>query len=559
METQIPGGGYSSRIQIIRFFRESPTARVMSWFLLFAMLNLSGCRYYYKVSRPQGAFSETIETSVNEQKTIHLIAGEEVFSLSQAAISENVLTGNIRPLFGYTRHLDTKPDRPNRYIKSNESYILKEVQIYVRDFEKPEGQNVSIPLDQISKIEMYDPHVGATVGSWLLGGLGIVAAGYAALLLIALIFKESCPFIYVYDGESYAFAGEIFSGAVQPQLERHDFLPLPLFQGQGNPFQLKISNEIREIQHTNLLELWVFDHPEAVDVLTDKYGKYHTLSSLQAPLNAVNFSGKDVLDQVKNQDTLVYIGEDPLKPLDITDGIIFEFDKPAGAENGKLVINARNTFLLDYNLNRFHSLFGDAYQGWQATQQKAPAEELKQWTMDQNIPLSVFIERNNEWAFVDFYNIAGPMALKEDVLSIPLDATAEGPIRIKLEYGTYFWEVDYVGIDFSDDVAVTRHIVPIQSAINQLGEDVSPLLVADDGLYYVQPEIGDEAVVKFSLPEKTGESRTIILHTKGHYKVIREPSGKPNRQYLQAFREPGQFNRFTVEHLQAVARAISEK
>ena len=558
METQITAGKDSSGLQMIRFFRESLTARTMSWILVFAFLNLSGCRYYYKVSSPQGGFSQTIDTAVAEQKTILLITGEGVFDLSNAEISENALSGVIKPLWGYSRHIETKPDRPNRYIKSKESHILKEVQIYVRDFEEPDGQTVSIPLEQISKIEMYDPHVGATVGSWLLGGLGLVAAAYAAVIIIALIFKESCPFIYVYNGEDYAFAGEIYSGAVQPQLERHDYLRLPVFDPQSDQFKLKISNEIKEIQHTNLLELWVYDHPGAESVLTDKYGVHHTISNPEIPLNALSLKGNNVLSLVKDQDSLKYFGEDPKENPDITDGILLEFNKPREAQHAKLLIQARNTFLLDYNMNRFHSLFGDAYEGWQARQQNTPAEQLKQWSLDQNIPLSVFLLRNNEWEFVDYYNIAGPMAFKEDVLCIPLDSSDEGPLRIKLEYGTYFWEVDYVGVDFSDNVSVTKHVVPLESAINQNGEEVSSLLVADDELYYVQPEIGDEAIVRFTLPALADESRSIILHSKGHYQVIRDPSGKPNRQYLQSFYEPGQFNRFTIEYLQALSKAISE-
>lgn len=558
METQNPDGRYSSKLQIIRFFRESRKARLISWVLIFALLNLTGCRYYYKVSRPQGAFQDTIETSVSEQKTILLITDRMVYELSQAKISNSEITGLIKPLYGYSRHIETKPDRPNRYIKSRDSHILKEVQIYVPGFEKPSDARVSIPLDQIEKIEMYDPHVGATVGSWLLGGVGLAAAGFAVFFLLLIIFKESCPFIYVFDGEEYAFIGEIYSGAVQPQLERHDFLPLPLLDKQSDIFQLKILNEIREIQHTNLLELWVYDHPESVEILTDKYGFHQTFSSLTPPLSAVNLTGNDVLHLLEQKDGLAYAGEDPLEQKTITDGIVLEFEKPDVADNAKLVIREKNSLLLDYNLNRFHQLFGNAYHNWQARQKNAPAEELKQWTFDQNIPLSVYIENDGEWKFLDHYNIIGPMAYKNDVLSIPIDSTSDEPVRIKLEYGAYLWEIDYVGIDYSENLAVTKHVIPLQSAINQLGEDVAPFLVADDDLYYLQPEIGDEAVVKFVLPALTDESRSIILHSKGHYQVIRDPSGRPDRQYLQSFREPGQFNRFVIEHLQALARAVTE-
>lgn len=558
METQNIKGRYFPKLPIIGIFRESLAARILCWLLLISMLNLTGCRYYYKVSRPQNPFAETINTSVNDQKRILLISGNMVYELFQAIITDNEISGIVRPLYDYTRHIETKPNRPNLYKKSKESHILKEVQIYVDDFELLADNKISIPFAQIRKIEMYDPHVGATVGLLVFSGLVGVVVCYFMWLALIDTFNESCPFIYVFNGEEYAFIGEIYSGAVQPQLERHDFLPLPRLDKHSDIFQMKISNEIREIQHTNMLELWVYDHPKSVEVLTDKYGSHQVFSNLRQPLSAVSLTGNDLLGLLENQDDLVYVGEDPIEQKTITDGIILEFEKPESANNAKLVVRAKNSFLLDYNLDRFHNLFGNAYHSWQAKQKMAPAEQLRQWTFDQNIPLSVYVERNHEWEFVDYYNIAGPMAFNNDVLSIPVENSNNRPLRVKLEYGAYLWEVDYVGIDFSENVTVTKHVVPIQSAVNQLGVDVTTLLAADDELFYIQPEIGDEAVVKFVLPALTHESRSIILHSKGHYQVIRDPGGRPDRQYLQTFREPGRFNRFVIEHLQAFAKAISE-
>ncbi len=34
-------------------------------------------------------------------------------------------------------------------------------------------------------------------------------------------------------------------------------------------------------------------------------------------------------------------------------------------------------------------------------------------------------------------------------LSIDLTGTDPGSLRLKLEYGTNFWEIDYVGLDYS--------------------------------------------------------------------------------------------------------------
>ena len=81
-----------------------------------------------------------------------------------------------------------------------------------------------------------------------------------------MLTKSSSPFIYAYNGESYEFVGEIYSGAIHPPLERHDYLPLPVLQPVENEYSIKIANEIKEIQHTYLTELLVFDHPENAEI-----------------------------------------------------------------------------------------------------------------------------------------------------------------------------------------------------------------------------------------------------------------------------------------------------
>ena len=45
-------------------------------------------------------------------------------------------------------------------------------------------------------------------------GLGVTAAVTEVSFLILLLTKESCPFIYSYDGDQYVFDGEPYGGAI---------------------------------------------------------------------------------------------------------------------------------------------------------------------------------------------------------------------------------------------------------------------------------------------------------------------------------------------------------
>jgi len=56
--------------------------------------------------------------------------------------------------------------------------------------------------------------------------------------------------------------------------------------------------------------------------------------------------------------------------------------------------------------------------GWRTG--KIPDRQMKSWQVDQKIPLLMYVEKKGKWKYIDYYNIVGPMAAREDVLSIDL-------------------------------------------------------------------------------------------------------------------------------------------
>ena len=160
----------------------------------------------------------------------------------------------------------------------------------------------------------------------------------------------------------------------------------------------------------------------------------------------------------------------------------------------------------------------------------------------------MYVEEGGEWRFVDYYHIAGPMAAKRDVLAFDLPAGASEDVKVKLEFGALFWEIDYVAIDFSADLPVQIHSVPPASAVDEKGRDVAGLLFGDDDRYYVQPEVGEYAFITFLAPGATeGMARSTFLHSKGHYEILRDPQGKPDLTLLYSFKKAGRFIEFSQE------------
>ncbi len=533
---------------MLSFFRQKNVSQAISLILLAAFLDLTqGCSYY-KVHKSVGPVAPTISSLQNDKKLIILHKGQDAWEFKNIVAREDSVKGMIITLVDHDKYKTTDTAKVNRFKKEdkiNKTEILNEVHIYVTNLSRLGSNYVSIPVKAVQRIEIYDPAKGATIASWVFGTLGVIALGAAIVTIIVALTKQSCPFIYVNDDSSSRLIGEIYSGAIYPSLERTDYLPLPAPKPGQKDYTIRMTNEVHEIQNTNLIELNVFDHPKGTNVLLDKYGKYQTTCNLQQPIRATNLSGKNILDLIRDKDTLTYFNVDPGKNPDLKDGIIMTFKRPQDASVAKLVVNARSTFWLDYVFTRFHELFGKEYNCWVDKQQTVPPIKMKSWMLDQNIPLSLYIEKNGKWQFIDYYNIVGPIALKQDILAFDISNIKTDSLKIKLEYGNLFWEVDYAGIDYSLNIPVTQKIAQFVSAVDNKDRDVRNLLVSADMLYYVQPEIGDAVDMKFNLPEQLDVERTLILHSQGYYKIILNLTGEERKKDLLAFRKKGHFAKFS--------------
>jgi hypothetical protein len=514
---------------------------------MIMIISLIQSCYYYKVTKSKEPPAQALLRLQDSGKYIIIHYDTIARRLSDIVADEDSVRGKLSLLADHKKYLSTNPDGATRYKKkvlNDESEVLNEVHIYTTGLVKSGTKNVSFPMKGIEKIEIYDRAVGATVASWVFSGLAIAVP---VIVVVALLTKESCPFIYVSDNDSYKFIGEIYSGAIYPSLERDDYLPLPRPEPGQSEYNIKMTNEVREIQNTNLIELMVLDHPADTKVLVDKYGNYQTTSDPKTPVKATNLKGRNIFNVIKDEDSLSYFGDKNDRGQTVTDGVILKFLKPKNADHAKLVVKAKSTFWLDYVFTRFHSLFGDQYDCWVKKQETIPDKQMKSWQIDQKIPLLVYMEKKGKWKFIDYYNTVGPMAAREDVLPLDLTDFKGDTIKIKLEFGFMFWEVDYAGLDFSLNVPVTQRTALFESAIDNRETDVKKLLESPDLLYYSQPEIGDEVNMKFSIPPRTQADQTLILHSRGHYKILLDAKGKEQVKYLLAFRKKGRFPEYSGE------------
>jgi hypothetical protein len=486
------------------------------------MLMFSGCYSLKEIHKGEIQYAEG--------KYYYIHGTNSTFQINNVSISDGVLSGSIA--YAYAQEKIKKKDVINLYV-APDSAIQKN------------GAIISIPFENIAKAELNKVDGSKTV---VIGGGIAVGAFYTVFLIYWIAKGGSCPFIYSDDGSNTNFEGEIYSGATAIPLERDDYLWLKNIKPVDNLYKISISNEVKEIQNTNLAELIVFDHSPGTNILVDKYGNAHTLADTKKPVSAVDNYGRSLTDEISFRDSIRYISQ-VQKDLILYDTVSLTFEKPANAVNSKLVISAKNTMWLDYMFVKFTDLFGNRYDNWKEKRNEKPQEELLKWSFDQGMPLSVYLETDKGLVFADYFNLAGPMADKEDVLILDLSDISGDKVSIKLVSGLLFWDIDFIGMDFSPDQATIKTVVPLASATDENGKNVSDLLIDDDDRYLIQPDITNITSVTFPAPSPVqGMNRSMILHSKGNYEILRDGKGKPDVAYLKGFIEPGSFTRFSKDH-----------
>lgn len=546
MKSRTLSNPHSFNLLPIRFF--SPE---WAMFLLVVFVHfITGCQTYYKVS-PGSNSPEVIAQMQEENKYFILHEGDKVWHLRDLVLNEDqmVITGALDTLpADHQYYKTTKPEHGTRY-KPSQGHPTYEVHLYIREHIEQDNSQVIVPLQAIEKVEVYDKDSGATAVSYIFGGLGIILGILAIVTIIAIATKSSCPFVYISDGQTYRFTGETYGGAIYSCLERDDYMPLPGFKPVNDEYKLKISNELLERQYTNLAELTVVEHPMQSTVLIDKYGKLQTMTSPVAPETAMSNTKVDCRAPLLKRDNNAYLFNDNPKVNNDMSSLTLTFPKPSGSKVGKLVLNAQNSLWLDYVYGKFNEQFGTYYNSFAEHQKEVPAAHHRQWSQEQGVAMSVYLQTEDGWEYVDYFDLIGPLAKRDIVMPIDLSHVKGDEVTVKLTCGYMFWEVDYAAMDFSDKVSTETTTLSAFAAFDENGADVSQLVQFADDLYLVQPKPGNEAVFTYAAhPIRDGQQVTTFLHTQGYYEYIRDYQSKPNLGYLRTFRDrDGAFTKFSKQ------------
>ena len=412
-----------------------------------------------------------------------------------------------------------------------------------------------IPLSDVELVWTRQTDAALSVLA-ALGGVALVAG---AVVLIVALTKQSCPFLYSHDGSGYTLEGELYSGAILPEIERGDILKLHYLSPVSGRYLLKIANEAMETQCTDELTLLAVDHPKDVDVFAGPDGRVRTVGRpLLGPTSATDFDGRDFTAIATSSDGRMWssnpFGRDPEDPGSWTSGLVLRFPKPAEAARAKLVVRIGNTHWADIVFARFFGMMGTLAQPWLRSAGSDPSvrEKTDKFMREQGIGLKTQVRGPDGWRDAGFFYPTGPFGIKDDILELDLGGVPGETLEVRLQGGTFFWMVDRAGVDYSEDVTVAVHALSAREAVDETGKDVREALRAPDGAHFTMPEPGGYAFVKFTAPpEAPGLERSFLLKSRGYYTIHPQGEpGKPDLAKLLAIREnPALFLKFSLQEL----------
>jgi hypothetical protein len=232
--------------------------------------------------------------------------------------------------FNHKLHFNLGRKRKLQYKKHDKDdvAVLNEVHLFIPTDNSAQLGAYTLTLDKVQKIEVLVHDKKRTTDSYVIGAIGYSLGAAAVVAIIVAATKSSCPFVSAYDGTAFNLQGEIYGGAIYPQLARHDYLPLKMSPLPDGTLQLKITNELQERQYTDLAELVVIEHDKNTKVLSDENGHFYSVTNAQVPLSASLANGKNVLSALKeaNDNEIVYM--DDSSSVDSKNELVLELIMP---------------------------------------------------------------------------------------------------------------------------------------------------------------------------------------------------------------------------------------
>lgn len=436
--------------------------------------------------------------------------------------------------------------------KDGKNLAFDEVGGYVHGdtvFATDNGKLVKLSLDEVQRlwIRKSDPVRG------IIAGIGILVGVVGVLTIIALATKESCPFVYSWDGTRYVFDAEPYGGAISRGLERDDYARLENLRPENGLYKLLVTNEVNETQMTNMMELWVVDHAPGTRVVPDLTGGLHLTYKTIPLASAVDQDGRDLRSWLETTDRSIWESiavADPNRGM--RDQIVLTFPKPREIKSARLITNVATGIWGSHMIRAMLQLRGRDVGAWYARVDGGAhsRDSLLAWDLREELyHLRIDVQEPDGWRTRGVLPGGGPFIAEDRVIPLDLSRVEGDSVRFRIRPPRGFWALNSFALDYGEERALKVDTLRPMVAKDARSGDVLPALSTSDDRYYVMPYTGDYGHVTFQAPAlRSGLDRTVLLHTRGYYRLHLPLGGEPDTAKLRRISYvPGAAAEFAAE------------
>jgi hypothetical protein len=415
---------------------------------------------------------------------------------------------------------------------------------------KTGARDASYPLADIQSVELRAISKGRTAA--LVAGIGVTTLLVVVAIAVASMgdmqfFPEgtrwSCPLVYSETDTGWRLDSGTFGGAIMRSLRRTDVDNLDFARPRDGVLTLKLANELAETDFVDAIDVLAVDHARDTTVSPAPDGTLHALGRLDEPVQARDFSGRDILASVKGADGRSWESElrmrDPMSPA-ARDGIELWFRRPDNAAAARLVVDARNTPWSSFLLGEFVAAHGAQTASWYAGLEAEPARaEAMQAFLAHEGFLHVSVWTAAGWVDRGLVWESGPEIAKRQVVPLDLAGVAGDVVRVRLHAPASFWLVDYVGLDTGIEPRFSVRTLGARRAGTRASRDVLDTLAVADGRER-RLEPGESVELQFDVPpDEPDRARSYLVRSTGWYRIHTAEEGEPDQTLLDSVMKPG--------------------
>jgi hypothetical protein len=243
--------------------------------------------------------------------------------------------------------------------------------------------------------------------------------------------------------------------------------------------------------------------------------------------------GRDLTRWLSSDDHLIW---EPLPIVDsaggLRDEVVLTFPRPYGANRAKLVSRVGTSLWGSHMIRALLEIRGRQVDQWyaQVDSSAAAADSVRAWAVREELyGLQVDVEGPDGWQTSGILGGSGPFLAEERVTPLDLPVAQSDSLRIRIRPPRGFWALNYLAIDYSPDQAVQVDTLHPRMASAPGKVDLLQVLSTADTLYHAMPNTGDRANLEFAAPAvPQGRERTVVLHSRGYYRLHLTPAGEPD-------------------------------